>query len=248
MTSKFAAIRNTQHEIRAYDLIRHPARGETTLYLVRHGQTLANIDNRLAGVTDVPLDPLGEIQASEVASHIGEIDFDALLTSPLHRARQTAQAISQATGMEPVIVAGLSEMNFGDAEGLTLDEAVLQFPVLNAMLDDLDDLDLGWPRGDTRRAFDERVTATFLGILERYVSKRVVIVAHGGVIGTFFAQIIGGNPREFARFAVANCSVTQIVVKPDHTEVHMWNDVGHLSDVNTTPWSLREEPPEAIES
>jgi broad specificity phosphatase PhoE len=125
------------------------------------------------------------------------------------------------------------------AEGLTLDDAVIQFPELNTMIDDLDDLDLGWPEGDTRRAFDERVTATFLGILERYVGKRVVTVAHGGVIGTFFAQIIGGNPREFARFAVANCSVTQLVVKPDHTEVHIWNDVGHLSNVDTTPWQLK---------
>jgi broad specificity phosphatase PhoE len=239
MTSQFIATRDQRQEIRAYDLIRHPSRGETTLFLVRHGQTLANIDNRLAGVTDVPLDPLGELQAAEVAKHMQTIEFDALLTSPLQRARQTANAISSTTGHEPIVVPGLSEMNFGVAEGLTLDDAVIQFPELKTMIDDLEDLDLGWPQGDTRRAFDERVTATFLGILERYVGKRVVTVAHGGVIGTFFAQIIGGNPREFARFAVANCSVTQLVVKQDHTEVHIWNDVGHLSSVDTTPWQLK---------
>ena len=239
MTSRFTATRDQEREVRAYDLVKHPAQGETTLFLVRHGQTLANIDNRLAGVTDVPLDPLGEIQAAEVAAHMEGVEFDALLTSPLRRARQTADAISATTGRDPIIVPGLSEINFGDAEGLTLDEAVVQFPELKTMVDDLEDLDLGWPRGDTRRAFDERVTATFLGILERYVGKRVVAVAHGGVIGTFFAQIIGGNPREFARFAVANCSVTQLVFTPNNTEVHIWNDVGHLTNVDSRPWELK---------
>jgi broad specificity phosphatase PhoE len=241
MHSQFTAVRDQHEPVRAYDLIRHPAQGHTTLLLVRHGQTAANVNNRLVGVTDIPLDPLGEIQAREVARHLGTLEFDALLTSPLLRARQTADHIARVSGHEPEIVSGLSETNFGDVEGLTLEEAVAEFPEIQAMIDDLDDLDLGWPRGDTRRGFDERVTATFLGILERYVGKRVVTVAHGGVIGCFFAQIIGGNPREFARYAVANCSVTQLVVLPDHTEVHIWNDVSHLSDVDTRPWELKLE-------
>jgi broad specificity phosphatase PhoE len=241
MHSHFTAVRDQQEPVRAYDLIRHPARGHTTLLLVRHGQTAANLTSRLVGVTDIPLDPLGEIQAREVGSHLGTLEFDALLTSPLLRARQTAEYIARVSGHELEIVPGLSEMNFGDVEGLTLDEAVVQFPEIQPMIDDLDDLDLGWPRGETRRTFDERVTATFLGILERYVGKRVVTVAHGGVIGTFFAQIVGGNPREFARYAVANCSVTQLVVSPDHTEVHFWNDVSHLTDVDIAPWELKLE-------
>lgn len=238
MSFSFAAERNNQREIQLYDLIKHPEQGETTLYLIRHGQTIANVYHRLAGLIDVPLDTMGELQALEIAAHLKQIEFDALVSSPLLRARQTANAVARETGHSIDIFDGLQEMHFGDAENMTIEEASQQFPDVLAMIDNAGDPDLGWPNGDTRRSFDERVAATFLDILRRYVGKRVVTVAHGGVIGTFFAQIVGGNPREFARFSVANCSVTQLVVTPDHTEVHCWNDINHLTDVETTPWQL----------
>jgi broad specificity phosphatase PhoE len=238
-TSRFVAVRNQQQPVRTYDLIKHPARGETTLYLVRHGQTAANLDHRLAGITDVPLDPLGEIQAAEVAEHFRTVSFDALLSSPLIRARETARRIGALSGHRPEPVPGLEEMHFGDCENLTLAEAIVQFPELKKMEDDLDDLDLAWPRGDSRRGFHQRVTATFLGILERYVRQSVVVVAHGGVIGSFVAQIEGGNPSQYARYSVANCSVTELRVTPDATEIHSWNQVGHLKSVDTAPFELK---------
>lgn len=238
MSFSFAAERNNQREIQLYNLIKHPEQGETTLFLIRHGQTIANVTHRLAGVTDVPLDSIGELQALEIAAHLKQIEFDALVSSPLLRARQTATAVANETGHQIEIFDGLQEMHFGDAENMTIEEASQKFPDVLAMIDDADDPEMGWPNGDTRRSFDERVAATFLDILRQYVGKRVVTVAHGGVIGTFFAQIVGGNPREFARFSVANCSVTQLVVTPDHTEVHCWNDINHLTDVETTPWQL----------
>lgn len=241
MTSHFTAVRDQQHPVRAYDLIKHPTRGETTLYLVRHGQTAANINHQLAGTTDIPLDPLGEIQAAEVANHFRGIEFDALLCSPLTRALHTARIIGDISGHEPVIVPGLAEMAFGDAEGLTLDEAIIQFPELRAMVDDLDDLDLAWPRGDSRRGFHERVIATFLGILERYERQTLVAVAHGGVIGSFVAQVEGGNPSLYARYSVVNCSVTQLVVTADRTEIHCWNEIGHLKSVDERPFELKQE-------
>jgi probable phosphoglycerate mutase len=238
VTTDFIATRNQQQPMRAYDLLRHPTQGTTTLYLVRHGQTEANVGRRLAGLTDVPLDALGLAQAAELGAHFANIPFDVLYSSPLTRAKQTAQAIADASGHRIIEVPGLSEVNFGLAENLTFEEALTQFPEIRPLADDLDDLDLGWPQGDTRRMFDERVMASYLGILERHVGQTVVAVAHGGVIGTFFAQIVGGNPRDFARYAVANCSVSRLVVTPDHTEVHLWNDVSHLTDVETTPWQM----------
>jgi probable phosphoglycerate mutase len=241
MTSQFTAVRDQNQPVRAYDLIKHPTRGETTLYLVRHGQTAANTNHQLAGSTDVPLDPLGEIQAAEVAEHFRTLPFDALLSSPLIRARQTAHMIGAASGHDPVPIPGLVEMSFVDAEGLTLDQAIAQFPELQKMTDDLDDLELGWPRGDSRRGFYERVTATFLGILERYVQQTVVVVAHGGVIGSFMAQVEGGNPSMFARYSVAICSVTQLRVTADQTEIHRWNEVSHLKTVDVRPFEFKPE-------
>lgn len=233
----------SRHEsrVRALDLLKHPTQGETTLYLIRHGQTSANINHQLVGMTDIPLDPLGERQARWVAERMRTVHLDALLSSPLTRARTTAAEITRTTGHEPEIVPGLSEIHFGDAEGLTIEQVVMQFPEIESLLDDIDDVAFAWPGGDSRLGFHQRVLATFLGILERYERQHVAVVCHGGVIGSLFAQIEGGSPNDFARYAVANCSITHLVVTPDHTRVHLWNEIGHLEEVQRAPLRLRPD-------
>lgn len=234
-----ASIFSHDSGVRALDLLKHPTQGETTLYLIRHGQTLANLNHQLVGTTDIPLDPLGERQARWVANRMRGIRLDALLSSPLHRARATAAEITSTTGLEPEIVPGLSEMHFGDAEGLTIEQVIMQFPEIAPVLDDIDDVAFAWPGGDSRTGFHQRVLATFLGILERYERQHVAVVCHGGVIGSIFAQIEGGSPNDFARYAMANCSITHLVVTSDHTEVHLWNETDHLEEVQRTPLRLR---------
>ena len=224
------------------DTLKHPTRSETTLLLIRHGQTDANVNRLLVGMTDVPLDPLGELQARRIGEHMKSVPIDALVTSPLKRARDTAHQISVATGHVPVVVPGLSEMNFGRAEGLTMDQVMAQFPELMALRDD-NDATFVWPDGDHRVSFHDRVYATFLGLIERYDRQRLAVVCHGGVIGSFFAQIEGGSPNDFARYAVANCSITHLVVTADHTEVHLWNDVTHLDEVQIEPWGIYPTTP-----
>lgn len=222
---------------RILDILKHPKRSETTLLLIRHGQTDANLNRLLVGMTDVPLDPLGESQARRIGEHMRSVPIDALVTSPLKRARDTARQISVATGHEPVVVPGLSEMNFGKAEGLTMEQVIEQFPELMAVRDD-DDATFAWPDGDHRVSFHDRVYATFLGLIERYDRQRLAVVCHGGVIGSFFAQIEGGSPNDFVRYGVANCSITHLVVTADHTEVHVWNDVTHLDEVHNESWGI----------
>ena len=220
------------------ELLRHPSRSETTLLLIRHGQTEANINKLLVGLTDVPLDPLGVAQARRIGEHMRTVPIDALVTSPLKRARDTAHQISLVTGKTPEVVPGLSEMNFGRAEGMTMEQVIQQFTELRTLQEDVDDDTFAWPDGDHRMGFHERVYATFLGLIERYDRQRVAVVCHGGVIGSFFAQIEGGSPNDFARYAVANCSITHLVVTPDHTEVHLWNDISHLDEVHHQPWGI----------
>src|SRR5690606_21038559 len=100
----------------------------TELYLVRHGQTSANVNHLLVGATDIPLDPLGERQAHQVGKRFSNIPVDAVLTSPLQRARRTAEAIAHTTGHNPQVVPGLSEIDFGRMEGLTIEQVLAQFP------------------------------------------------------------------------------------------------------------------------
>jgi broad specificity phosphatase PhoE len=213
------------------DLLKHPSNGQTDLYLVRHGQTAGNVQQLFIGQTDIPLDELGERQAIELGNRFRDIHLDGLVTSPLLRARRTAEAIGVVTGQEPVVVPGLSEIHFGEAEGLTYQRVIDQFPELRDDLVNMEKVDFGFPGGETRRVFYERVTASFMGIIERYTGKAVAAVAHGGVIGTLYAQLHPGPHTDMAKYAVQNCSIGHLVITPEHTRIELWNDVSHLTDV-----------------
>jgi 2,3-bisphosphoglycerate-dependent phosphoglycerate mutase len=229
------AIRRHDRPVRAFDILRHPRQGTTELFLVRHGQTEANVNRQLVGATDIPLDPLGERQAAQVGARFAGIAIDGIVTSPLQRARRTAHEIALTTGREPIVVPGLTEIDFGDLEGYTIQQVLEQFPEMREQLDDLHDLDLGWPGGETRRGFHTRVMATFLGIIERFENTSLAVVCHGGVIGSFYAQLEAGPHNDLVRYAVANCSVTHLVVTPDHTQVYLWNDISHLGEAPMEP-------------
>lgn len=223
---------------RVSDLIRHPKQGVTTVYFVRHGQTEGNAKHLFIGSTDLPLDPLGERQAVEVGDRFASIPIDVLITSPMRRARQTATEIARTTGKQPIVVEGLSEIDFGIIEGMTIAQVVEQFPELRAQMDDIANVDLQWPEGESRFTFNDRVLAAFLGILARHVNQTVAVVCHGGVIGSLVAQIEGGSPSDFVKYAVQNCSITHLEVTPNHTHVRVHNDYSHLAAVQTEPLRL----------
>ena len=209
--------------------LRHPSAGETTLYLVRHGRTEGNAHGLLHGVTDLPLNDLGRRQAAAIADRLArETAPDALLTSPLSRARETAGAIGARLGLEPTIVPGLIEIDFGHLEGLPVERLIQEHPDLAARFLDESDLEVGWPGGETRRGFDDRVQAAFREILERHARHRVVVVAHGGVIGTFLARVLGLSPNSAEAYDIVNCSLSHLDVGPDATLLHARNDTLHL--------------------
>lgn len=225
---------NTTHhdeQISVSDLLKHPKDGQTDLYLVRHGQTVANVRHQLVGSTDLPLDTLGERQARLVANRFTDITIDAIATSPLQRAKTTAERIGESVDRDPVVVPGLTEIDFGAIEGLTIQQVLEQFPELRTKLEDVHDLELTWPGGESRRGFIERVMTTFLGLVERYENDSIVVVCHGGVIGSFLSQLEQGPHNDYVRYAVANCSVSHFIVTPEHTQIELWNDISHLDDI-----------------
>jgi probable phosphoglycerate mutase len=209
--------------------LRHPAAGETTLYLVRHGRTESNVRRLLHGVTDVPLDAHGIRQAELIAERLrAEADVDVLLSSPLSRALMTARIIGDRIGLEPVVVPDLTEMDFGALEGATFERIVEEHPELATRMLDWDDYDVAWPGGESRRSFYDRVHAAFLAVLHDYAAHRVAVVAHGGVIGSFLARIQGFSPNDPRAYDLMNCSLTHLDVTPSHTLLHLRNDVVHL--------------------
>ena len=214
---------------RRHPHLRHPGEGETTLYLVRHGRTASNVGQILHGSTDVPLDATGLRQAQLVADRLAAGDpADALLASPLTRALTTARIIGARIGREPRVVPELVEMDFGDLEGITVERLAAEHPELASRFDDLEDHEVAWPGGESRRGFHARVMAAFLAILADHPGQRVVVVAHGGVIGSFLAQVEGNSPNDYLAYRLGNTGLTHLHITADHTDIHLLNDLLHL--------------------
>src|SRR5690606_9228955 len=134
-------IVSTQQRIRhdptgeTFDRFRHPVANATTeLVIVRHGQTAANIAGLLVGRQDVLLTELGHMQAQRAAAAVAPLEPDALVSSPLQRARQTANPIAKHTLLLPDVEDEIAEFGFGDFEGWTEKDALDRHPHLRPLI------------------------------------------------------------------------------------------------------------------
>ena len=167
---------------------------ETILGLLRHGQTDWNIDLRLQGSTDIPLNDTGRTQARLAASSLNLEDWDVILASPLSRAKDTADIVALELGMNVVIVPELIERSFGVAEGL--DHAswrkLYESHQVIEGLESLEDL-----RTRTVQLLDL--------IANEYSGKRVLAVSHGAFIRKVLNIVTNGElPREGERLSNAS--------------------------------------------
>jgi uncharacterized phosphatase len=165
------------------------------LALIRHGQTDWNLDGLMQGRTDIPLNDTGREQALAAASALSGERWDAVVSSPLVRARETAEIIATALGVP--LGAGydeLIEQDFGIAEGTHVSE-----------------LDVRWPDRDfAGKEPDEEVGLRGLRGIERitddHPGARVLVVAHGTLIRQTLAEISGHDARHYPRLDNASSS------------------------------------------
>jgi uncharacterized phosphatase len=144
----------------------------THLVLVRHGQTDWNLERRIQGSSDIPLNETGRRQAREAAKLLAREHWDAIVSSPLARARETAEIISAELGLGEVdLVDALQERHYGGAEGLTGPEAEERYAGRV-------------PGREAPEAVIARVHPALVALAQKHPGKAVLIVSHGGVIGT----------------------------------------------------------------
>ncbi len=144
----------------------------TRIYLVRHGETDANLNGLVCGSWDVPLNATGRAQAAALGELMAKRHWDALYASPLSRATETARAIGAATGLgEPIPEPRVVEQDYGTAEGMDERELWQQY-------EDLDEV----PGRERDAAVIARSFEAIDEIAARHPGEDVVIVCHGGVI------------------------------------------------------------------
>lgn len=153
------------------------------LLVWRHGQTTFNVERRFQGQTDVPLNALGREQAALAARYLAAMRPDAIYSSDLVRASETAGFLARLTGLEVQLDKDLRERNGGSWEGMTADEIREQYPESVE----------SWtpPDGEPVKAVADRASAAFERIADTLSSGQMaVVVAHGAALGLGISRVL----------------------------------------------------------
>jgi alpha-ribazole phosphatase len=210
------------------------------IYLVRHGETVWNAEGRLCGSSDIPLSDQGRQQAEALAERFRDVPIAAIYSSPLLRARQTAEAIAKPHRLPVRLVPELSEIDYGDWEGMAVAELAHRFPEAERCRTD-DPMRFAAPNGEAFADFVERVTAAMERLARQHSNERIVCVAHQGVNRVVLCWVLGADYSLWRRLRQDPCCVNLLHARDDGTwRLWLANDTCHLN--SAVPLSdLREK-------
>ncbi|MCD8355291.1 MAG: histidine phosphatase family protein [Clostridia bacterium] len=159
---------------------------KTTVYFIRHGTTENNVSGRFQGSTDVPLGETGLKQATYLGERFAEVPVDAVYTSPLTRARQTAEGVCAKLELQPILYDDLREIDGGRLEGHTNPENRRDYP---DVMDNFRNHPAKFcpPGGETARQVHERMTRAVNRLVQENAGKSIVIVSHGFALQSYLA-------------------------------------------------------------
>ncbi len=201
--------------------------GHTHVFLIRHGETEANVEGRWQGHGDWPLNANGRDQAARLAPTLPPVA--ALYSSPLLRARTTAEVIADRQGHDVRLEEGLREIGFGSWENLTRAELEEVDPEGIAHLVAGEDI----ARGGTGETFGEvqrRMTETVGEIARRHAGEAVGIVSHGGATRAFLTSLLGiGFPDRNRIRTLNNTAYGRVAFGERGPQLGTWNAAPHLA-------------------
>lgn len=197
----------------------------TTLYLIRHGVTMWNKQKKYCGRLDVPLSLEGKKQAGRLHARLRGVHFDAVYTSTLKRAKQTAAIVFK--GRKMVAAAGLREINFGIFEGKRYQEIVKRYPEAYGKWV-TDPFKYGIPRGENLTGFRKRVNTAIKKIISSNRGKTVAIVCHGGTISIFLTGLL--KSRKFWEYIPGSVGMSIVEYEKGKHSIKLLNCTKHLTD------------------
>lgn len=201
---------------------------ETTLIVIRHGETAWNREKRMQGTTDTQLSDVGHEQARALGRRLAGRGFAALYTSDLARARDTARAIAEHTGRDPVMDPRLQERRFGIFEGLTAEEIIARYPEEHARFASRDP-DYAVPGGESARSFTRRCIGCLAEIAVRHRGDEVVVVTHGLVLDSLYRAAHGLDHGTRRPVPLINASMNVFGYDGSVWRLELWGDISHLA-------------------
>jgi probable phosphoglycerate mutase len=164
------------------------------IYLIRHGETDWNLQERFQGHTDIPLNSTGKEQAQRLIRPLQSLGIQAVLTSDLSRAKETGKVLADAYSIPTHIRPGIKEANLGLCEGRK-HEDISQFVGRETLAKWRShyyiDFQASYPNGETGEQIVHRTVRTLEEFLENYPYSTIAVASHGGVIRRFLQSIIG---------------------------------------------------------
>jgi broad specificity phosphatase PhoE len=190
--------------------------GQTTVYLVRHGQTDWNIQGKLQGHADIQLNEAGRAEALQLSEKMGEIDFTACFASDLQRAVETAQILKGNRSLPTQIDPALRERNFGLWEGRLFCE-LLEYeaqgrPFLGIEIESDEEI-------------QKRVFSFLHKIADGYPGATILIVTHGGVIRNVLAHVLGIDCTPILSVQMKNTAILKLVTSNGRCEIQEMKDI-----------------------
>lgn len=199
---------------------------ELTVFLLRHGQTEWNVQQRYQGSTDLPLNALGQAQTERVVHAFSEVPLDLVITSPLQRAADIAERIAADHGIQPVMDDRLREFSFGIFEGLTFEEAQKQYP--RQFANWLEDYEQPPDLGEKLTELYARTRLFLQELQQDHFGKQVLVVSHGGPLREIIRQTLGLSIDRHWWFMVDLAAVCEIRYFSESVVVVRLNDTSHL--------------------
>lgn len=203
-------------------------RSDTSILLIRHGETAWNRSGRVQGWRDSPLSDVGAAQAQALAARLAGDRIDRLISSDLGRARETAAPIAGRLGISIELDPGLRERNYGIFEGQTYGEIERDDPVAYGFLARRDPA-YAIPQGESGEAFGIRVIGALERLATAHAGSHLAVVTHGGVLGVLYRHATQLASDAHRDYALANASVNLVRFGSGRWVIERWGDVAHLA-------------------
>jgi phosphoserine phosphatase len=202
----------------------------TTLFLVRHGQTGWNKEQIFRGTKDIPLDEAGRGEARRVGERLKGEEIKAVYSSPLSRAKETAESIAGFHSLKVQVLTGLTDLNFGGWEGRSLEEVKRQYPDLYQQWLQTPH-DVIFPGGEGLDAVSSRAMRVIEEIIERHPRKTVALVSHRVVLKVLICALLGLDNSHFWNIGQDTTALNCFHYKDGRWVVALLNDTWHLKGV-----------------
>lgn len=201
----------------------------TRIIAVRHGETAWNVDTRIQGHLDIPLNETGQWQARQLAQALAGEAIDAIYASDLQRAFATAQAVADATGAPITPETGLRERSFGHFQGRTFKEIEAELP------EDARRWRTREPHytpegGESLVMLRERIERTVFALAEKHPGEQVLMVAHGGVLDVLYRLATRQEIQAPRTWQLSNAAINRLLWTPDGLTLVGWADTQHLDN------------------